>query len=74
MTLPRVTRLRKGTGYLSAYARHAGILKQGMAKLLQRAGIDYSRPFDWDAVDRLLDSNRDLSREHLRKRRVRHYL
>jgi hypothetical protein len=59
-------------GFLSEYARHAGISKQAMAKQLQRFGIDYSKPFDWDKVDRLLDDYRHLGRDHLRKRIVRH--
>lgn len=59
-------------GLLSEYARHAGISKQAMAKLLQRAGVDYTKPFDWDEVDRLLDGYRHPGRDHLRRRIVRH--
>jgi hypothetical protein len=59
-------------GFLSEYARHASISKQAMAKLLQRAGVDYHRPFNCDEVDRLLDGARHPGRDHLRRRRVRH--
>lgn len=58
-------------GFLSEYARHAGISKQAMAKQLQRLGIDYHKPFDWDEADRLLDGYRHLGRDSYRKRRVR---
>ena len=61
-------------GFLSEYARHLGISKQGAAKLLQRAGVNYHRPFDFDEVDRLLDGARHPGRDHLRQRRVRYYL
>jgi hypothetical protein len=56
--------------YLAAYARHASISYQAMAKQLRRVGIDYYQPFDWDEVDRLLDDSRHLDRDPYRKRRA----
>ncbi|WP_447603043.1 hypothetical protein [Nitrospira sp. Nam80] len=61
-------------GFLSAYARHAGISPQAMVKLLRKAGIDYYKPFKWDEVDEMLDGARHPGRDHLRRRRVRYDL
>jgi len=47
------------------------VFQQGMAKQLQRLGVDYHQPFDWDEVDRLLDGFRYLGRDQYRRRIVR---
>ena len=59
----------KHPGYLTAYAAYAGISRQAMAKQLQRLGIDYSQPFDWEEVDRRRFNQRHPSRDTYRKGR-----
>lgn len=61
----------KKPGFLAAYARARGISHVAMRKQLMRVGVDYSQPFNWTVVDRLLDGARRLGRDHLRKRPVR---
>lgn len=53
---------KRRPGYLTDYARHAGISKQAAAKQLNRLGIDYRQPFDFDEVDRLWAAHRHVSR------------
>lgn len=42
----------KRPGYLTAYAKHAGISKPAAAEQLKRVSIDYMQPFDFDDADR----------------------
>lgn len=49
-------------GYLTDYARHAGISKQAAAKQLQRVGINYLESFDFDDADRLRAAMRHAAR------------
>lgn len=42
---------RKHPGYLTEYAKHAGISKEGARKQLARVGIDYFQPFDFAEAD-----------------------
>jgi hypothetical protein len=46
----------KKPGYLTAYPRHCGISHVALDNI--RAGADYTKPFDFDAVDELLDAYR----------------
>lgn len=42
---------RKHPGYLTQYAKHAGLSKEGARKQLTRVGIDYFKPFDFEDAD-----------------------
>lgn len=58
---------KKRPGYLTAYARHAGITKTAAAKQLARVGIDYFKPFDHAEADRLRKAARHADREKFAK-------
>lgn len=49
-------------GYLTDYARHAGISKPAAADQLKRVGIDYLQPFDFDDADRRRAAMRSADR------------
>lgn len=49
-------------GYLTDYARHAGISKQAAADQLKRIGVDYLQPFDFEEADRLRAAMRHAAR------------
>lgn len=46
-----MTPKRKHPGYLTKYAQHAGISKEGARKQLARVGINYFEPFDFEDAD-----------------------
>ncbi len=52
-------------GYLTAYAKHAGISKQAAAKQLARVGIDYLQSFDFADADRRRAAARHADRQPL---------
>jgi len=56
---------QKRPGYLTDYARHAGISKTAAAKQLEKVGIDYFQPFSFDDADRRRQAARSASRAHL---------
>jgi len=60
----------KRQGYLAAYAQHAGITRESAAKQLQRAGVNYAKPFDFKEADRLIAAGRHPSRGKYAKRKL----
>jgi len=54
---------RKRPGYLTAYAKYAGISKPAAAEQLKRVGIDYMLPFDFHEADKLRAAMRHADRE-----------
>jgi hypothetical protein len=52
-------------GYLTAYAKHAGISKQAAAKQLARVGIDYLQTFDFADADRKRAAAKHADRQSL---------
>ena len=58
---------KKRPGYLTAYAKHAGISKPAAAEQLRRVGIDYMQPFDHEEADRRRQAARSADREPFSK-------
>ena len=56
-------------GYLTDFAKDRGITKQSAQVQLKRAGIDYSKPFDFAAANKKLDDAQHASRAPFRKRK-----
>ncbi len=56
-------------GYLTEFAKDRGITKQSAQVQLKRAGIDYSKPFDFADANRKLDSAQHAARAPFRKRK-----
>lgn len=53
---------RRHPGYLSKYARHAGISVEAARKQLQRLGINYYEPFEFGDADRRREAARHADR------------
>lgn len=53
---------RRRPGYLSQYARHAGIALTSAAEALKRVGIDYMQPFDFHDADLKREAARHADR------------
>lgn len=53
---------KRRPGYLTEYARHAGISKTAAAKQLTRVGIDYFQPFDFAEADKRREAARHADR------------
>jgi hypothetical protein len=64
-------RKQKRPGYLRDYAQHVGISSEAMRRQLERLGVNYMQPFDWDEIDALRNSTRHLARDPYRKSRLR---
>lgn len=58
---------RRRPGYLTQYAKHAGISKPAAAEQLRRVGIDYMQPFDFDDADRRREAARHADRAEFAK-------
>lgn len=54
-------------GYLTKYARHAGISLASASEALRRVGIDYMEPFDFGDADRRREAARHADRVLLSK-------
>lgn len=54
-------------GYLTKYARHAGISVASASEALRRVGIDYMEPFDFSDADRRREAARHADRVLLSK-------
>lgn len=52
----------KRPGYLTQYAKHAGITKTAAAEQLKRVGIDYMQDFDFAEADRRRQAARSADR------------
>lgn len=52
----------KRPGYLTQYAKHAGITKTAAAEQLKRVGIDYMQAFDFAEADRRRQAARHADR------------
>ena len=52
----------KRPGYLTQYAKHAGITKTAAAEQLKRVGIDYMQAFDFAEADRRRQAARSADR------------
>lgn len=59
----------KRPGYLAKYAAHAGISQEVAARQLKKAGVDYYKPFDFAAVDKVIAAGRHPSRAKYAKRK-----
>lgn len=57
-------------GHLQEYAAYAGITREVAARQLKRAGIDYSKAFDFKEADRLIAAGRHPSRAKFAKRKL----
>lgn len=53
---------KRRPGYLTAYAKHAGISKPAAAEQLRRVGVDYMQPFEFAAADRMREAMRHADR------------
>lgn len=60
-------RKRSRPGYLTQYARHAGISVASASEALKRVGIDYLEPFDFAEADRRRRAARHADRVPLSK-------
>ena len=58
---------RTNPGYLTQYAKHAGLSKEGVRKQLARVGIDYLQPFDFADADRKRAAARHADRAQFAK-------
>ncbi len=54
-------------GYLTKYAKHAGIALSSASEALQRVGIDYMQPFDFADADRRREAARHADRDAFSK-------
>lgn len=53
---------KRRPGYLTAYAKHAGISKPAAAEQLKRVGIDYMQPFEFEEADKRREAARHADR------------
>lgn len=58
---------KRRPGYLTAYAKHAGISKPAAAEQLKRVGIDYMQPFDFEVADLKRSAARSADRAEFSK-------